>query len=76
MVVAVEKIGIGSLLFWFILYIVFHAGFGYLKNITDKNYEKKPFDNDLEKQKKLFDFLFKWFSTIYLILIIIMFYLQ
>lgn len=74
MVYEVGRLSIITLVGYFVMYLVGHIFIGYMAGITTKKYEKEKTD-DSEKVANIWQFLYKWFPAMYVVLLLLIFYL-
>lgn len=69
--VEIMKLSIGMLVGWFVAYLFIHIGIAILAKSSQKKLAEKPGNEELEHQVKIFNFAFKWFPVIALIIVLI-----
>lgn len=70
----IERLGIYSLIFYFIIYLIIHIELGYVLKYYENLNEKKPGSQETENILLITNMVFKWFPAFYVILIIILLY--
>lgn len=66
----VEKLSLWRIAGFFFGYLVLHIIIGLTCKNLEKQLEEKPDNKELQKNIKYFDILFKWFPTVWIIIIL------
>jgi heme/copper-type cytochrome/quinol oxidase subunit 2 len=72
----VEKIKFGTILLYFIIYIIFQVVFALLYKYSLKKYEEDKNNEDSKNIKSMLYLCNKWFAFFYAVLIILQFYIR
>lgn len=70
----ITRLPIGTLVFWFIMYVVIHVGIGLYVKRMEKELKEKPGNVEIEKTVKIAKLCFKWFPAVVVIIALIAFY--
>jgi len=73
MIEGVEKMNIVVPIAWFIGYIVTHVAIGIILKNYKKIYELNPDKEDVRKNARIANLVFKWWPFIYVIIILVAF---
>ena len=70
----VEKLPIGLLITYFLVYVIIHFIIGIYRDNVGKDLEEKPGNEELENAFRNSNILFKWFPAIAVVIIVILLY--
>ena len=72
--ITVTKTPFSVIVLMMIIYIVVHAIIGVKFNQIKKEREDKPGNEEIERNYKWLNFLFKWFPAMYVVIVVLVFY--
>jgi len=65
----IERIGVGILIFYFVVYLIGHIGLGYILKYYQKLNNEKPGNIETEIILKYLQIGFTWFPAIFVLII-------